>query len=185
VRRCAGFTLVELIVTVAVVGLLAAFGASYLLAGLPALRANAAARQLMGDFRLARTLAVDRNLDVLIQFHSPGANDYTMAVDTFPAAPSGDDRITDDDELVKVVSLGREYVGIEFTPYAAAGLPADGVAFADNRANFNPDGHTNGGSVYLRPAADAGRTRSTERQVTVIASTGRVRIKRWNGTIFE
>lgn len=180
-----GLTLVELTVTLAVVAAVAALGAPHLLASLPGLRASAAARQVLGDFRLARTLAVDRGRDVLLQFHSPGVDDYTVAVDTFPAG-AGDGRITPDDEQVKVVRLAGLYPGIQLTTYpAGSGLPADGVDFADDRARFKPAGTSNGGTAYLRPAADAGRTRLRERKVTVLSATGRGRAYRWSGSGWE
>lgn len=184
-RERAGFTLVEAVAVLAVVGVLAAVGVSYLLGSLPVLRVNAAARQLVADFRLARSLAVERNLDVLIQFHLPAAKDYTLALDTDPAPPLGDHRITAQDELVKVVHVGALYEGIEFTPYATGGLPPDGITFPDDQAVFNPDGHAGTGSAYLRPTAHAGRTRATERRVTVVGSTGRARAYRWAGAGWE
>ncbi|MBI5016682.1 MAG: GspH/FimT family protein [Deltaproteobacteria bacterium] len=183
-RARAGVTLVELAAVLAVVGVLAAVAVPYLLGTLPAFRVNAAARQLVGDFRLARTLAVDRNTDVLIQFHAPTANDYTLALDTYPP-PGGDHHITAEDEPVKVVRVAALYEGIEFTPSPGGGPPADGVTFTNDLANFNPDGHGVSGTVYVRPAADAGRTRSRERRVTVDGSTGRARIQRWTGSEWE
>jgi prepilin-type N-terminal cleavage/methylation domain-containing protein len=182
----AGLTLVELVVALAVAAVVLGAGAGYFLTSLPAYRVNGAVRQVTADFRLARAVAVEKGVDVLIQF-DPAGGSYVMACDTHPDPP--DHQITADDEGIKAVNLGQTYAGVQFTPYAAGAgtspsggaLPADGVSFEDDLANFNPDGRAVAGSVYLRPAADAGRTRKTERCVTVLGATGRARAYRWTG----
>ncbi|MBE0618613.1 MAG: prepilin-type N-terminal cleavage/methylation domain-containing protein, partial [Proteobacteria bacterium] len=71
-RSDRGFTLVELMITVALIGALAGLGVPYLLASLPNIRVNAAVRQIVGDFRLAKTLAVERGVDCFLVFDVVG-----------------------------------------------------------------------------------------------------------------
>jgi prepilin-type N-terminal cleavage/methylation domain-containing protein len=169
------FTLVEMIVTLAVVGFLAAVGAPYLLINLPEFRVNAAVRQLVGDFRLARSLAVERGVDCILVFDA-NAVGYTLVLDT-DATPG----VSAGDEVVKTVPLGDRYRGVAF----GSALAADPITFGGDRALFKPRGTSNGGSVHLRPGRDAGVREDRERRVTVISTTGRARAFRRSGANWE
>lgn len=188
-----GFSLVELVTALALASLLAVVAAPRLLAFLPRYRADGAARELLGDFRLARSLAAARGVDVLIRFDSPAANRYIVAYDTDPPPPNNDHRVTDKDEGIKVVEIGQTHEGIELTRYlkgagsgpSGSALPVDGVSFQDGTALLSADGRARAGSVYLRPTRDAGITRLTERCLTVTGATGRARLYAWKGTAWE
>lgn len=175
-------TLVELLVAVALVGILAGVGTPYVLANLPTYRVNAAVRQVVADLRLARTRAVEEGRDVFVHF-LPDQNRYVLHLDS-------DENGSFDplaDEPWKTVVLGELYEGIAFARYAGGtspsggALPADGVSFAGNLAAFHPRGTARAGTVYLRPARDEGVRRDRERAATVLLSTGRVRTWRWTG----
>ncbi len=173
--RDRAFTLVELMITLAVLAVLAGVGVPYLLAGLPAQRVNAATRHLLGDFRLARTLAVERGVECLTVFDAPNSS-YTVVLDTdgVPGVSAGD-------ETVKTIRLGDEYSGIEM----GNSQTANPVTFVGDTALFRPRGTSNGGSVFLRPGQDSGGRRDRERKVTVMSTTGRARAFRWNGSDWE
>ncbi|MFQ5509269.1 MAG: Tfp pilus assembly protein FimT/FimU [Leptospirillia bacterium] len=57
----AGFSLIELMVLVAVISVVAAVAGTGYVAQLPESRLNGAARQMVGDMRLARSWAVTEN----------------------------------------------------------------------------------------------------------------------------
>lgn len=173
--RDRGFTLVELMIALAVLGVLATVGVPYLLSALPAQRVNAAARHMLADFRLARALAVERGAECLAVFDAAAAR-YTLLLDT-----DGVPGVSGGDEVVKTVRLGDEYSGIEF----GNSQTANPVTFAADTALFRPRGTSNGGSVFLRPSRDAGGRRDRERRITVMATTGRARAFHWNGTDWE
>lgn len=63
-----GFTLVELMIGVAVVAVLAAIAVPNILGQMPKYRLNSAARQLMGDLMEARMKAVTQNNDFKVSF---------------------------------------------------------------------------------------------------------------------
>lgn len=169
-----GLTLIELMITLAILGVLAGVGTPYLLAALPTYRVNAAARQVLADLRLARTLSVERGLETYIVF-DVGARAYSVFLD---ADESQD--LTPADQRVKIVRLSDLFEGIEF-----GSVSGDTVSFGGgtpNLALFRPLGTSNGGSVYLRSLSAAGG-RDRDRRVAVISTTGRVQAQRPKGAV--
>ncbi len=183
-RMRAGFTLTEVLVAMSLLAIASGVAVPYFISSLPGYRSSGATRQLLADLRLARTLAIEQGVDVLVVFHSPGTNEYQIALDTHPPAPGNDHRLTADDRLVKTVKLRDSYAGIGFSS-SDADAPADGVSFTDNLAVFAPDGRSSSGSVYLQPLTDLGVRRDRDRRVTVVGATGRARAYRWRGGGWE
>ncbi|MEJ1968866.1 MAG: GspH/FimT family pseudopilin [Rhizomicrobium sp.] len=64
----AGFTLTELLVVLAIIGLLVVAAPALLKAALPGTQALAAARSLADDLRMARGMAVSRGTTVTVRF---------------------------------------------------------------------------------------------------------------------
>lgn len=65
-----GFTLAELMVVVAIAGVMATIAIPSYISYLPHLRLNAATRDLISDLRLARQLAVSKNATYTVDFVS-------------------------------------------------------------------------------------------------------------------
>ncbi|MDF1552563.1 MAG: GspH/FimT family pseudopilin [Deferrisomatales bacterium] len=169
-----GFTLVEAMLVVALIGILAGIGGAYLLTQLPNMRVNGATRQLVGDLRLAKTLAVETGDEVYLVF-DVAQNEYQVVRDS----DHNDAYDPGSDEILKTVRLPETYRGVEF--YAHSGVPGGEVTFGGDVAEFTPRGTADTGSVYLRPANDAGVRDDRQRRVTVVGSTGRARAWRWDG----
>lgn len=176
-----GLTLVELLVALALLALIGAIGVPYLLAALPGFRVSAATRQVLGDLRLARTLSVERGLDVLVSFHQPAADQYRLAFDTYPPPPGNDHALTPQDEAIKTVVLAERYRGIRLSSTDPA-APPDGVSFGANVAIFTSDGRSSSGAVYLQPGGDYGVRTDRDRKITVRGATGRAKAYVWEGT---
>ena len=66
--RQSGFTLVELMITIAVLGIAAAIAVPNFLSQMPQWRLNGAARQVMGDLMAARMQAVKENTSVTVAY---------------------------------------------------------------------------------------------------------------------
>jgi prepilin-type N-terminal cleavage/methylation domain-containing protein len=180
-----GLSLTEVLIALALLGLLGAIGAPYLLASLPHYRVKAATRHVLGDLRLARTLAAERGFDALVAFHCDGPNTYRLGLDTHPAPPAnGDGVLTGDDVLIKVVDLSALYSGTGFSS-SDPDIETDGITFTGNTAKWTPQATSNGGTVYLQPLCDFGARRDRDRKITVMSSTGRARAFSWTGTQWE
>ena len=73
-KRESGFTLIELMTTIAVFSVLAMIAIPTFMSLLPGMRLNGAARQVMGDLMAARMNSVKQNNEVKVFFNSPGTN---------------------------------------------------------------------------------------------------------------
>jgi len=74
-----GFTVFELLVTIAIVGLVVAVAVPHFISWLPDYRLRSAIHDLFSNFQKAKLTAVKRNLNTAVCFHDSG---YVMFVDT-------------------------------------------------------------------------------------------------------
>jgi prepilin-type N-terminal cleavage/methylation domain-containing protein len=168
-----GFTIVELIVVLTVVGVLASIAAPRIALG--RLRTDSAVHEVMASLGAAQRLAVLRQHDVVVFFDLDGRG--------LRIHRDGDnDGVVDPGEDVRFLQL-PETVG--FGLGGAPGLSGDSgattVTFSDDGAGSRLVFHRNGsgseaGRIYLRPvegpqSGDASSTRA----LTVERSTGEVR----------
>ncbi|HSH68561.1 MAG TPA: GspH/FimT family protein [Deferrisomatales bacterium] len=161
-RARAGFTLVEAMIVIAIIAIMLAVSAPSLLAGLPGLRVNGAARQVLSDLRLARTLAVEKGAVAVVTFS--GTSTYALTQDQ-----DGDGTA----ETIKTVVLGDDYSNIQFG--TNVGGTSDTLAAVTFRTNGSASA---GGGVYLRPGGDTDTARN--RRVGLVAATGNLRIEQYN-----
>ena len=77
-RQRAGFTLVELVITVLIMGILAAVAAPKFADSLSRFRVEAAAKRVAADLQLARREAQSGSASRTVQFNFPGLDRYTL-----------------------------------------------------------------------------------------------------------
>jgi len=163
-----GFTLVELMVVVAIIGIMAAVSAFSALEVLPRYQLHAAARDFSGHLRLARKNAIQSTQNVRIVFDQ-ARNSYSIGEQTVPYRGT----------LASHYGGGVCF-GFGLATRSAASpssrLPASPVTFQGKTpmVTFNQRGLSNAGSAYFA-------NRRGECCAVVVSTSGRIRMRVWTG----
>ena len=173
-RRDLGFTMVEMMIVVAVMAILAAIAIPSYYEYLPKSRASGAARQLFTEMQYAKMRAISENNDYKIEFDTTN-NRY---------------RIYDDTVLIKTINIGEAHSGIAYGYVSGNNWNGDAITGAVTfsgtppSVTFRSTGLANkNGTVYLKPTGDTAR-KDRQRAISV-KQTGRVRLYKHNGSTWE
>ena len=177
-----GFTLTEMVIVLAVGGILTAIAIPTFLAWAPKYRVNGAARQVFSQMMAAKAKAISENNNYVITFDTSN-NRFTIHDD------DNSDSTQDAGESVRTFDIAAAYPEIEFGYIDATNPSGDAITGAvtftgtPRRAIFYPSGLAKAGAVYLKPAEDTTR-RDRQRCITVLL-TGRVRLYKHMGDDWE
>jgi type IV fimbrial biogenesis protein FimT len=163
-----GFTLVELIITIALIAVVSAIAVPNVLVWRQNAELKGAARDVLSNFQLAKITAIERNTYCTITFSQAPAG-YTLFVDA-------NENLTYDggEEVVKNVLLS-EYGTTSFDTSQGGGdgltfsNPTNGVAFASDGLPKSSSGFGSG-SVFLKN--DQNKTTSV-----ILSSAGNIRLE--------
>ena len=187
-----GFTLVETAIVMTIVCILA-LAAVYMYSN-PTAKVKGVTFCLLSDLNLARSEAVNRNRDVLVDFTIGARDGYIICLDTDADKDCGDETA---DNIIREVIFREEvkyYDCIAAPPYPVNGpstTPAgtklagkNGLIFGGpNYIKWQPDGTSsdNGSIIVYHPSRNNSYKVKGDPYAVVISSaaTGRARIMRW------
>jgi len=148
-RDSEGFTIVEMVIVIAIIGILIVIAVPDFLGLTPRMRLKSAARDIVSNMQLSRINAVRDNSTWAVQFDTDDAQYRVLSDDG-----ADDTWNTGDDTVYKTVKLS-DYPGVSYGSGHGArpgddSYPADGVSFNNNRVIFNSDGTSVSGTVYIK-----------------------------------
>lgn len=188
-EKAAGFTFTELVIVIAVIGVLSSIAVSNFFPWFNALSAKSAARDLYAAMQETRLTAINANQDAAIVFDILN-NQYYLCDDPGPDASwSGpnDNTGTGDNNIVRTVDLSlykntpRYGHGAVPAGNSATGgaFPAGAISYANFALIFNSQGVGTGGYVYLEDQS------SRVAYAVGTRTSGLVKMWRWNGGNWE
>ena len=151
-RSSKGFTIIEMMIVIAIIGILSMIAVPDFLGLTSRARLKSAARDIVSNMQLARVKAIRDGSPWAVQFDTGDARYRVLS-----NKGADGNWNTGDDTVYKTVNLS-DYSGVSYGSDhgpRATGLsdPADGVSFNShnsNRAIFNSNGTSSAGIVYVK-----------------------------------
>ncbi|MCI5222095.1 MAG: prepilin-type N-terminal cleavage/methylation domain-containing protein [Candidatus Electrothrix sp. AR4] len=166
INKSSGFSFVELMVVIALVGILSAIGLPNFLAGLPEKRLKGATRNMFSDLQKARLLAVKNNEPVTFTFNTTDPEKPFYSYANLPNVAL--------EQFSPSIRYGCEATETDWNDPPVP-IPANGVSVTT--IQFMPLGTANESTVYLQT--------QNNREVCFAVHTtqfGAVKIRRYSGT---
>ena len=181
-KKNIGFTLLELMVTIGIVGIVTAIAVPNFFEWLPDYHLKKVARDLYSDMQFSKINAMKQNRDWAIVFDA-GNKKYFVC-----SAKGSDDSWaiagnTIEKEVTLPASGGVQYghgsATKDATDSGGLSFSDDDITFNYNYATFNAMGAGQSGYVYLE------NNKKTTTYAIGKESTGFISTKKWNGTSWE
>lgn len=178
-KNSKGFTLIEVIIVMAMIGIMAAIAVPTINSWLPNYRLKSAARDVYSTMQKARMLAVKANKDTAVIF-IPATSKYELCDEWDSASTSCSGNTESFDFTLMPNGIGYGH-GNSTTSVSGGAFPADEVSYSSpvNVATFNSRGLGNAGYVYLD------HQNNTSTYAIGSLSSGSIRILKWQGGAWE
>jgi len=183
-----GFTLVDLVATISVLGIIVTIAIPAFSHWLPSQRLRSAARDLYTNMQLSKIRAIKSNAQWAIVFDNSGnpGRYYVCSDDGVNNTWDGPAAMGGDDVAERTIEFAIYKSGITYgwgnatddVP-GGGGPPADTIAYVSHVAVFNPKGTSNGGYVYLH------NQENTTAYGVGTLTTGVIRLFKWKGNGWE
>lgn len=162
-----GFTLLELIVIVFIIGILASISIPVFSTLIPDYKLRTTAQELYSNMHLAKMKAIKKQTKYKIVFQT-GANSYILKQDAGP---------TEKTVTLTSSGSGRDICfgcgdATKNATKSGGAPPSDGVSYSSNTATFNPRGMSSSGYVYVK------NNKGTSYAVGTLSS-GVIFLKKW------
>jgi len=175
-----GFTIIEVIIVIVVIGIMAAIAVPNFLGYLPESRLKNASRDLFSNLQLAKIGSIKNNTDWAIVFNVAAGEYYVCSDDGGDSTwtgPGGNDTV---EKTVVLADYGSGVTYGNGSATTAAPLDTtfgDGVTFSGDVVVLEPRGTTQGsGTVFLTNVTN------TPCIGVAMTSAGVVRLRRWTGS---
>ncbi|MFQ5950432.1 MAG: GspH/FimT family pseudopilin [Nitrospiria bacterium] len=162
-----GYTAIELMIVLALTGILIVLGVSDYAAQITHHRLRSASHQIVANLRLIRQKAVTEGKSISIQFN-PKTRQYRL--------PGIGERT-----LPQQIRFGA-LKDIKKSPSKNGSPPKDGISFKNDIVTFQPNGTYAGlgGTIYLTNTPN-----QNESMAITVNMTGRVTLYRWIGNAWQ
>lgn len=179
-RSDSGYTLIEMMVVVAVIGILGSMAVLQTAAVRPAMEADGAMRAVMGQLNMARETAVAQRRRVTVEWDL--ANSVLRIVrQDLPTGTTVLTAISFESRIRFLQLAGASDTPDGFGNASAADFDASPVMFDTDGALVDESGAPVNGTFFLM----APDTPVSFRAVTILGATGRVRGYQWMGSTWK